>query len=113
MNAPPRTAIEAGAAGGVLGTAAGGEIISRFAVITCQSRGGNHVKLDLESSLDLLGPHGARRRTTADVWTVAQVEHVILDAVVNERMHLHEAIERGARRFQQQLEISEYDVRLA
>src|SRR3984893_19145451 len=113
MNAPPRTAIEAGAAGVVLGTAAGGEIISRFAVITCPSRGRNHIELDLESSLDLRGPHGARRRTTGDVLTVDPVEHVILYAVVNERMHLHEPIERGARRFQQQLEISEYDVRLA
>src|SRR5947209_10801884 len=51
MNAPPRTAIEATAAGAGLGAAAGGEMISRFAAITYRSRGGNHVQLDFEACL--------------------------------------------------------------
>ena len=63
--------------------------------------------------LDLRRPYGARRRSVRHVLPIDAVEHIVFDAVVDQRMHLHEAVERGAGRLQQQLQVSENDVRLA
>src|SRR5262249_30178044 len=41
------------------------------------------------------------------------IEQVVLDAVVDQCVNLHEPVERGARRFQQQLQVPEDDMRLA
>src|SRR5262245_27742797 len=76
-------------------------------------RSSDSVDLNLEAGLDLHRPNGARRRSARDVLPVDAVEHVIFDAVVNERMHLHEPVERGTGRLQEKLQIAKDDVRLA
>src|SRR5262249_48090971 len=68
---------------------------------------------DLEAGFDLRGPHGARGRTVRDVLPVYAFQHVVLYAVVDQRVHLHQPVERRARGFQQQLQVAEDDVRLA
>src|SRR5262245_60906665 len=130
---PPRTACDAAALAVRLPGCCGEEMISRLALIASLHsyfahvligklvptfpghalRGSHSVDLNLESGLDLHRPNGARRRSARDVLPVDAVEHVIFDAVVNERMHLHEPVERGAGRLQEQLQIAEDDVRLA
>src|SRR5262245_58692655 len=139
---PPRTAPDAAAPAMTLPAWCGEEMISRLALIASHSfrfcacphrktgshprvkpegrlfpghalRRGHSVDLNFEASLDLHRPNGARRRPARDVLPVDAVEHVIFDAVVDERMHLHEPVERGAGRLQEQLQIAEDDVRLA
>src|SRR5687768_3796059 len=62
------------------------------------SRGGNDIELDLETGFDLRAPHGAGGRPARDVLPVHAVQHVVLDAVVDQRVHLHQPLERRARR---------------
>src|SRR5262249_38781160 len=66
------------------------------------SRSRDDVELNLEARLDLCRPHRARRRPVRHVLPIDAIEHVVLDAVVDQGVHLHESIERGACRFQQQ-----------
>src|SRR5262245_20095873 len=139
---PPRTASDAAAPAMTLLAWCGEEMISRLALIAshlfrfCECpyrktgsqprvkpegrlfpghalRGSNSVDLNFEAGLDLHRPNGARRRSARDVLPVDAVEHVIFYAVVDERMHLHEPVERGAGRLQKQLQIAKNDVRLA
>src|SRR5262245_32211406 len=91
---PPRTASDAAAPAMRLLAWFGEEMISRLALIkhtlfVCR---GNGVDLNFEAGLDLHRPDGARRRSARDVLPVDAVEYVILDAVVDERMHLHEPV---------------------
>src|SRR5262245_34695488 len=115
---PPLTAIDTGWPEplAVSGTRAGKGITSRLALIRCfraRSGGGHHVELDLEAGFNLRRPHRARRRPVSHVLPVDTVEHIVLDAVIDQRMHLYESLERGAGRLQQQLQIPKNDVRLA
>src|SRR5215813_11231803 len=89
------------------GTTARGKVMAE--VRSCAR---DDVELDLEPGLALRRPHGAGGRTVGDVLAIDPVEHVVLDAVVDQRMHLHEAIERRARGFEQELEVAEDDVGL-
>src|SRR6516164_3500407 len=76
-------------------------------------RSGDHVELNLEPGLDLRGPDLAGGRAVRHVLAIDAVENVVLDAVVDQRMHLHEAIERGAGGLQQQFQIAENEMGLA
>src|SRR3954469_8901951 len=71
------------------------------------SRGGDDIELDLETGFDLRRPHGARGRPVGDVLPVDAIQHVVLDAVVDERVNLPQPIERRAGGFEQQFEIRE------
>src|SRR4030095_10487126 len=55
---------------------------------TDPSCSGDHVELYLEACFDLRGPYGARRRSVRNVLPVDTIQHVVLDAVVDQRMHL-------------------------
>src|SRR5262249_25392156 len=114
---PPLTAIDSGwpEPPAASGARAGRGMTSRLALIGCPSRssgGGHHVELDLEAGFNLRRPHRARRRPVSHVLPIDTIEHVVLDAVIDQRMHLYEPIERRAGRLQQQLQISKNDVRL-
>src|SRR5687767_3120811 len=61
------------------------------------SRGGDDIELDFETGFDLRGPHGACGRASRDVLPVHAVQHVVLDAVVDQCVNLHQPIERRAR----------------
>src|SRR5215831_19988060 len=96
---PPLTAIDSGWPGSpaASGPRAGRGMTSRLALIGCPSRssgGGHHVELDLETGFNLRRPHRARRRPVSHVLPIDAVEHVVLDAVIDQRMYLHEPIER-------------------
>src|ERR1700730_5277564 len=80
---------------------------------TEQSGGSDHVELDLKPGLGLRRPHSTGGRSVDHIFPINAVEHIVLDTVVYQSMHLHEAIERRTGRFQQQSQISENDVRLA
>src|SRR5688500_12188664 len=54
---------------------------------------GNHVELDLEAGFDLRAPQGAGGRAVRHVLPVYAVQHVVLYAVVDQRVHLHQPIE--------------------
>src|SRR6516162_8735232 len=95
MKSPPRTAKEAGvgdASDGLLAS----EMMSRVAAMQhlIRSGGGDRVELDLEASLDLRRPHCARGRAVGHVLPINTVEHVVFDAVVDQRMHLDQPVER-------------------
>src|SRR6476469_6238496 len=57
------------------------------------SRGSDDIELHLETGFDLRSPHGARRRPARDVLSVHAIQHVVLDAVVDQRVNLHQPIE--------------------
>ena len=71
------------------------------------SRRGDDVELDLEAGLDLHAPDRAAGRRIRHILPVDAVEHVVLDPVVDQRMHLHDPVERGAGGLQQQLQVLE------
>src|SRR5687767_6749363 len=60
------------------------------------SRRGNDIELDLETGFDLRAPHGACGRSRCDVLSIYAIQHVILDAVVDECVDLHQPVERRA-----------------
>jgi hypothetical protein len=76
-------------------------------------RRGDDVEHDLEAGLDLHAHHGAGRRRIWDILSVEAVEDVVLDAVVDHRVHLHQTVEGQPRRLQQQFQILEDAPRLA
>src|SRR5689334_9617732 len=99
-NGPPRTIDDAGCfkltATSRAGT--GGGTTARCNVMGLLSRvrfssGSNYIELDLEASLALRGPDRARRRPVGDILPIDAVEHVVFDAVVDQRVHLHQPIE--------------------
>src|SRR6516225_7130509 len=63
-------------------------------------RRGDDVEHDLEAGLDLHAHHGAGRRRIRDILSVEAVERVVLDAVVDHRVHLHQTVEGRPRRLQ-------------
>src|SRR6202045_1323775 len=78
----------------VSGACTAGTIISRLGDIGGPvSSGCDDVELDLEAGLDLCRPHGARRWSVRHVLPIDAIEHVVLDAVVDQRMNLHEPVE--------------------
>src|SRR5690242_3448245 len=91
-NGPPRTSVEAGwPSAAAMSRFCGGETIVRAMVIGGVLSGGrDRVELDLEARLALGGPHRAGWRTVGDVLAIDPVEHVVLDAVVDQRVHLDE-----------------------
>jgi len=56
-------------------------------------RRGGHIEHDLEPGLDLHAHHGAGRWRTRDILPVGAVEHIVLDAIVDHRVHLHDAVQ--------------------
>src|SRR5262249_60989475 len=106
----PRTIVDAGWPRAATSSVGVGGVTTARCRLMASSRSRDDVELDLEAGLALRGPHGARRRPVGDVLPVDPVEDVVLDAVVDQRVNLHEPIERGAGRFEQELEVAEDDV---
>src|SRR5262249_15564438 len=91
-NGPPRTIADAFT--GALGAGSGIGTIVRFKVMVPSSHRCDSIELDLESSLALRRPDRPCRRSVADILPIDPVHQVVFDAVVNQRMHLHQPIER-------------------
>src|SRR5687768_11828879 len=92
-----------------------GSMISRVTGMGFAPRSdqGDGVELDLERVDDAHAPDGARRRSLRHVLAVDAVQRVVLDAVVDHRAHLDQALERGTRRLKHELQVPEGAVRFA
>src|SRR5216117_2693276 len=92
-----------------------GATISRATAMALspESDDGNGVELHLERVDDAHAPHGARRRRARQVLAVDAVQCVVLDAVVDHRAHLHQALERSAGALEHELQVLERAMRFA
>src|SRR6516165_8550707 len=76
-------------------------------------RRGDDVEHDLKAGLDPHAHHGAGRRRIRDILSIEAVEHVVLDAVVDHRVYLYDAVQGRADRLKEQFQILEDAARLA
>ena len=76
-------------------------------------RRGGYVEHDLEAGFDLHDHDGPGRRRIRNKLPVSAVEHIVLDAVIDHRVHLHDSVQGRAGGLQKQFQIFEDAPRLA